>query len=315
MVNGENMIFRKGILLIFVFFSIVNAYSQDSVIVLWKKQIPGSVYSETYKEDTVFLKNGNIRIKKVSNPTLSVYFPSHETSCGTAVVICPGGGYVRLALDYEGYDVARWFAEQGVVAAVLKYRLPNDTVMTNKSVGPLQDVQEAIRVLRRNAEKWNINPAKTGVMGFSAGGHLAASASTLFGERVYEPEDNVSATPSFSLLIYPVISMNDSITHPGSRKALLGENPDNVTIDKFSCDMQVKDDTPPAFLVHALDDKSVVPLNSILYFKALQEHGIETELHLYPKGGHGFGMANNMKKELNWTDTCLEWLKKNEFLK
>ena len=202
---------------------------QHETIKLWSKTIPGSIHNSSYKEEI----GKGYHISKVSEPTLTVFKPAKEKANGTSVIICPGGGYAILAFDHEGYKVAKWLNELGITAFILKYRLPSDLIMQNKSIGPLQDVQKAIRLVRRNAKKWNLDPDKIGIMGFSAGGHLASTLSTHFNEKVYAAIDSISARPDFSLLIYPVISMNSKITHQGSKNNLLGENPNEEIVLPF----------------------------------------------------------------------------------
>ncbi|WP_242607214.1 alpha/beta hydrolase [Flavobacterium sp. MEB061] len=285
--------------------------AQNQVIPLWKV-IPQEIKAPDYteKED---IKDGKVQsTSQVSIPTLSVFLPKGIKQNQTAVVIFPGGGYTHLAIDKEGTKVAEWFNAQGIVAFVLKYRLPNNLIMTNKTVGPLQDAQEAIRVIRLNAAVWNIDPNKIGVMGFSAGGHLASTLSTHYDDRVYETSSKISARPDFSLLIYPVISMENDITHKGSQISLLGENASQQDIDTFSNEKRVTAQTPPAFLIHATDDNVVLPENSINYYLALKKNGVTAELHLYEKGGHGFGLGVNDTSKF-WTKACEEWLKSNGY--
>jgi len=284
-----------------------NASAQDKVINFWEGNIPGSLTNAKYVEDNLILANGSVRVQKVTNPTLSVYLPEKEKVNGSAVVICPGGGYTRLAFDHEGIQIAKWFNKLGFAAFILKYRLPNDTIMVNKNVGPLQDAQEAIRFVRRNSAQWNINPSKIGIIGFSAGGHLASTASTHFAEKVYD-SDTTSARPDFSLLIYPVISMKSEITHSGSRRNLLGENPSQELVLHFSNEEQVTKLTPPTFLVHSQDDKTVPIENSVNYYLALKRNGVPSELHIFEKGGHGYGMGKEPGTELHWTEMCRRWL-------
>lgn len=285
--------------------------AQNQVIPLWKV-IPQEIKAPDYKEKED-IKDGKVQsTSQVSIPTLSVFLPKGIKQNQTAVVIFPGGGYTHLAIDKEGTKVAEWFNSQGIVAFVLKYRLPNNLIMTNKTVGPLQDAQEAIRVIRLNAAVWNIDPNKIGVMGFSAGGHLASTLSTHYDDRVYETSSKISARPDFSLLIYPVISMENDITHKGSQISLLGENASQQDIDSFSNEKKVTAQTPPAFLIHATDDGAVLPENSINYYLALKKNGVTAELHLYEKGGHGFGLGVNDTSKF-WTKACEEWLKSNGY--
>lgn len=285
--------------------------AQNQVIPLWKT-IPQEIKASDYKEKEE-IKDGKLQsTSQVSIPTLSIFLPKEIKQNQTAVVILPGGGYTHLAFDKEGTKVAEWLNTLGIAAFVLKYRLPNDLIMTNKVVGPLQDAQEAIRIVRLNAKIWNIDPNKIGIMGFSAGGHLASTLSTHYDDRVYETSSKISARPDFSLLIYPVISMQNDITHKGSQTSLLGQNPSQQDIDNFSNEKKVTAQTPPAFLVHATDDGAVMAENSVNYYLALKKNGVTAELHLYEKGGHGFGLGVNDTSKF-WTKACEEWLKSNGF--
>ena len=225
-----------------------------------------------------------------------------------SIIICPGGGYSRLAIDHEGVEVAKALNLQGFTAFVLKYRLPNDTIMVDKSIGPLQDAQQAIRTVRKHALSWGLNPNRIGIMGFSAGGHLAATAATHF-NFVADPtnKDTTSVRPDFVILIYPVISFNDSILHPGSRNNLIGKNPPAEFVKQFSNELQVTKNSPPAFLVHTADDATVPVANSIRYYQACIDHKVPAEMHLYPKGGHGFGMHNKTTAD-KWFDRLLNWI-------
>jgi acetyl esterase/lipase len=199
--------------------------------------------------------------------------------------------------------------DNGVAGIILKYRLPSDQIMNDKSIGPLQDALEAMRVIRRHASDLNIDPKRIGVIGFSAGGHLASTISTHHAEKVYDVKDSTSARPDFSLLIYPVISMDTAITHMGSRNNLLGLKPSKEQVRRFSNELQITADTPPAFLVHSSDDNAVPVMNSINYYIGLQKNKIPAELHIFQKGGHGYGLAPDRGTESSWPDLCIKWLK------
>lgn len=291
---------------VFICLSASLIFGQSQVIKVWKDKVPGSVVDKNYKEQDLTDKTVIYRIKKVSEPTLRVYLP--EKGNGAAVVICPGGGYTHLAYAKEGAATARWFKTIGVAAFILKYRLPSDLIMKNKSIGPLQDAQEAMRIVRRNAKKWKIDPDKIGIVGFSAGGHLAASLCTHYNARLYN-SDSTSARPDFSVLLYPVISMRKNITHEGSRKSLLGPNPPEKEVKYFSDELNVKKNTPPAFIALAEDDKAVPLQNGISYFLALKNHHIDAELHIFMHGGHGFGLGKKGETQSFWPVICKNWLK------
>ncbi len=302
------------LVLIFLCFGFTSTiFSQNKEIPLWDK-IPGAIHSTDYKEEVSYETDGIVKgFGKVSEPTLSIFLADQEKSNGAAVIICPGGGYSHLAINKEGYKVAKWFNSLGISAFVLKYRMPSDITMQNKEIGPLQDGQEAIRVLRRNAIKWKLNPNKIGIMGFSAGGHLAATLSTQYNEKTYVAKDTISARPNFSILIYPVISMEDGITHIGSKKYLLGDNPSKDMIEKYSIDKQVINATPKTFLVQATDDKTVPVENSINYYLALKQHHIPVEMHIYESGGHGFGLGTEGTNK-DWPKACEKWLDTNGYI-
>jgi acetyl esterase/lipase len=285
----------------------INA--QNNVIKLWPDGIPGYIKSETYIEEPTVANGVPIRFVRVTEPTLTVFLPPGEKATGTAVLICPGGGYAALAFDHEGNAIARWLNDNGIAGIILKYRLPSDMIMQDKSIGPLQDAQEAMRTIRRNATAWNINPTKIGVIGFSAGGHLASTLSTHFAEKVYDVKDTISARPDFSLLIYPVITFDASFTHAGSRRNLIGENPSEEVIRHFSNELQITEKTPPAFLVHSGDDKAVPVKNSISYYQGLQKFNIPSELHVFQKGGHGYGLSVDKGTQSAWPGLCITWLK------
>ena len=281
---------------------------QTKVIDIWHGNIPGSIVNPDYKT-TIDSADNWVKMRFVINPVLDVYPAPKELANGTAVILCPGGGYWGIAIGHEGKQVAEWFNSLGITAFVLKYRLPDNSIMKDKSIGPLQDGQEAVRIVRSQAALWNINPNKIGIMGFSAGGHIASTISTHYNEKVYQPIDTVSARPDFSILIYPVISMDSTITHMGSRVNLLGEKPTHEQIVRFSNELQVNKNTPPAFLIHSLDD-NVVPIeNSIRYVRALRQYNIPCELHLYESGGHGYGLGRSNNTESSWPEACKKWLK------
>lgn len=297
---------------LFILLTINLAKSQPITLKLWPDKAPGTPINKglTNKE----YQDNHFLTYNITEASVDVYLPAKGNNSGTAVIVCPGGGYRFLAMGHEGKDVAKWFNENGIVCIVLKYRLPNDTIMKNKNIGPLQDAQEAIRMTRRKAKDWNIDPKRIGIMGFSAGGHLASTASTHFNEKVYD-SDTTSARPDFSILIYPVISFMPSMTHGGSRKNLLGDSPPQALVDYFSNEKHVSPSTPPAFLVHSMDDGVAPCENSIEYSLALKKNNVPVELHLYQQGGHGYGLAPaNKGTEHNWPEACITWLKSNGFM-
>lgn len=306
------MIHKVIVLFIVLLSAFSTTFAQRQIMNIWSENIPGSKTNPDYVEVSDSSDNW-MKTMKVTNPTIEFYPASSNDSSHTAVVICPGGAYWLLAVGHEGADVAKWFNSMGISAFVLKYRLPNDAIMEDKSIGPLQDVQEAVRIVRRNAKAWNIDPNKIGVMGFSAGGHLASTASTHFNEKVYEGSDSTSARPDFSLLIYPVISMDPSITHKGSENNLLGINPTDEQVKRFSNELQVNSETPPAFLVHSLDDGAVPVQNSINYALAMKKFKIPCEVHIFESGGHGYGMGRTNNTESTWPEACLNWMKMHGF--
>lgn len=287
----------------------INVTAQQ-VIPLYKDSIPNSIPSKN-KEKTV--DNGFLITQDVSVPSLTVFKPQKQSDKKSAVIICPGGGYAFLATGHEGKDVAEALNKMGVTAFMLKYRLPNDTIMKDKKIAPLQDAQRAIQLVRENAAQWNIDPNKIGIMGFSAGGHLAATASTQFEREVIANPKHTSLRPDFSILLYPVISFTDSLTHMGSRINLIGKNPSKELVEQYSNELQVTAKTPPAFLVHAADDGLVPIGNSIAYYQALLKNGVLSEMLLYPHGEHGFGMINRSTND-RWMDNLKNWMKSGNFL-
>ncbi len=280
-------------------------------IPLYDGAIPNSKTPSTII-DTAFVKgNGNIDlIKGVLQPSLTAFLPPPAKVTGAAVIICPGGGYGVLAITHEGYAMAKRFNDEGITAFVLKYRLPNDAIMHDKKIGPLQDAQRAMQLVRENAKRWNINPNKIGILGSSAGGHLASTAGTHFQKSFIDNPSNTNLRPDFMILNYPVISFADSITHAGSKKNLIGLNPSEEDVRFFSNEHQVTAKTPPTFITSALTDKTVPVANSLAFVAALQQNKVSVETFFYQQGKHGYGMINPKGKE-QWIDACLRWVKKN----
>jgi acetyl esterase/lipase len=277
-----------------------------------ENKIPGNLPGPD--EETSETGNNTILISKVRNPTLTIFLPSKEKANGTAVIICPGGGYSVIAIGHEGYEVAKRFTEMGIAAFVIKYRIPNKKNQRDPSIAPLQDAQQAIITVRKNSTLWNIDPSRIGIMGFSAGGHMASTAGTHFMHPLLDTIRGVNVRPDFMVLIYPVISADTSIWHKGSFINLLGENASLEQRNNFSNEKQVTPETPPTFLVHASDDKAVNPENTIVFYQALLRNKVPAEMHIYQNGGHGFGLHNATTKE-DWFESCKNWLDENGWLK
>lgn len=302
------MVMIKNFLYGTAFLISVTMAAQDTIVPLWPDgKIPNHIKSnvkETHSNEGILI------ISKVQNPTLEVYLPSERNATGEAMLIFPGGGYGVLAYDWEGTDIAKFLNGKGIAGIVVKYRLPSDVSQVDKHNVPLIDAQRAIRLVRSKAESWNIKSDKIGIIGFSAGGHLASTLGTHFNEKVYEPLDSVdavSARPDFMALGYPVITFGLN-THGGSKKNLIGENPSETMIEHFSNEKLVSSDTPPTFLMHATDDGAVPVENSLLFFQALKDNGVSATMHIYPKGGHGFSLAKNDQHLRGWTERLFEWI-------
>ncbi|MEN0036106.1 MAG: alpha/beta hydrolase [Cellvibrio sp.] len=251
------------------------------------------------------------RVYAVDNPSMIPYWPAAEKANGTAVVIFPGGGYVRLAIDHEGHDIAKWFAERGVAAFVVKYRMQE-----HGFPAPLLDGLRAVRLVRQNAADWGIDPAKIGVIGFSAGGHLAASVATRsdFTFALDDPLGDVSARPDFAILGYPVIALYGPDAHAGSRKALLGENPDPKRLHDNSLQFQVKANVPPVFMLHGIGDQAVPVGNSLAFFSEVQKHNKQSELHIYQTSIHGVGMIQGQGTVSSWPQALEAWMSQNQWM-
>ena len=299
---------KKPILTLILALMAIFAHAQVQTLPLWEGTPPLQKAMDL-KEDV--RQEGIIRIANVQTPTIEVYLPAKQIATGKAVVIFPGGGYGILAYDWEGTDFAKWLNAQGIAGIVVKYRLPISESLTDPKEVPLLDAQRAIRLVRQNAASWNIDPAQVGVMGFSAGGHLASTLSTQYNHDVERPKDAVdglSARPDFSILAYPVITFQDGAVHGGSRKNLIGDNASAELKDRFSGELNVNAETPPTFLVHAQDDTGVPIENSLLYYTALHKHGVKASLHIYPAGGHGFAFGLGKGAVETWRDVLLAWM-------
>jgi acetyl esterase/lipase len=287
-----------------------TAISQNYTIPLWEGEIPN--LKVTAEKEKSFYDQEIFFIKNIQKPNITVYLPSKKNATGEAVIICPGGGYWNLAYYWEGRDIARAFNARGIAAIVLKYRLPTSDNYIIRDKSPLLDAQRAMRLVRYHAPEWNIKPDKIGIMGFSAGGHLASTLSTHYdsgNSQSEDPVDRLSCRPDFSILIYPVISFIKPYSHKGSAEALLGKNASQDLLKFYSNELQVTKDTPPAFLVHSMDDGAVPVENSIAYYQALKEHAVSAEMHLYPYGGHGYSLAIGKGHLSGWMNLCIEWTK------
>lgn len=299
---------RLSFLFMLMLISLFGFGQQKTALPLYPKGVPNSKtvpadYTEKIDKDW---------ITNVSIPTLTPYLPEKGKANGTAIVICPGGGYSGLASGHEGAAVAKEFAKIGVAAFVLKYRLPTDLIMVDKTIGPLQDAQRAIQMVREGASAWGINPDRIGIAGFSAGGHLASTEGTHFDKVVIDNPKNTSVRPDFMLLLYPVITFGEK-AHAGSRENLIGKNPSQELVDLYSNEKQVTANTPPTFLVHAEDDNVVPIQNALLMYDALVKNNVKAEMHIFQAGGHGFGLVNQKSKQL-WFNWCRDWMDANGWL-
>jgi acetyl esterase/lipase len=302
---------NKFLVLGFLFATFTFKLSAQAIIELYKETIPNTQPCSVIEQA---LTEG--RVLGVTKPVLYVYKPVVQDSLKTAIIICPGGGYARLAINHEGFSVAETLANKGITAFVLKYRNPIDSsCFINKEILALQDAQRAIQLIRENAEAWNINKDLIGIIGFSAGGHLASTIITHFNNSYIDNQKNIDLRPNFAALIYPVISFADSITHKGSKNNMLGLQPTIQKVTAYSNELQVTKETPPCFIIHAADDKSVPVENSLLFYSALLKKKVKAELHVFEKGGHGFGMWNKAMNSTTWMPLLINWLRANQFIK
>jgi acetyl esterase/lipase len=276
--------------------------AQDFKLKVWPNGAPDS--NGINQAEEVF--EGK-RVRNVSEAEIYVYLPKIGVNTGAALVICPGGGYAIEAMDHEGYDMAEWLSRQGVAGIVLKYRLPNGHDQI-----PLEDAQRTIRMVRQKAVEWGINPAKIGIAGSSAGGHLASMAATRFDlgkPDSNDPIEKYSCRPDFMLLLYPVITLDEEFGHIGSRINLIGQGNKWELVEKYSNERQVSAQTPPTFMVLADDDTTVPPRNSIEFYLALKKFKIPAEMHIFRDGGHGFGMNKTNKPVDQWPTLFTQWMK------
>jgi len=294
----------------FILFTFLNFKTTMAQFQPLYKSVPNNIPQENKETFTNY--DGILRIEKVSEPAYQYYSVNKATEKRPCVIICPGGGYGILAAGHEGSDVAIFFNSIGINALVLKYRIPNAANQINKSIAPLQDVQQAMYLCRLNAAAWGIDSTKIGIMGFSAGGHLAASLATHYEEVKINNPENISLRPDFQILIYPVISFN-SFGHAGSKNSLIGPVISEDAVHYFSNEEHVNKQSPPAFLVHAKDDAVVPVANSTIYLQQLQLNEVSAEIYLYEKGGHGFGMKN-ATSEMYWPNLLKTWLQKQSII-
>ena len=296
--------------LITIFLSLsINSNGQLAKIDLYPE---GIECLNVIKQKIDFDESGRI-YRKVANPQIW-YYPSQKLKSSkdkTAVLIIPGGGYEALWIDKEGVDVAKWLNGLGISAFVLKHRIPYWEGKECRSDVALADAQRAIRIIRKNSKKWEINSKKIGVLGFSAGGHLASTLSTHHDQGIRRSNleiEKFASRPDFSILIYPVVTMKQPYVHMGSRKSLIGNAPSNEIVEYFSNEMQVKADTPPAILIHSDNDLGVLVENSVNYYLALRKHKIPAALHVWEDGGHGYGLAKGQGSIKDWPNICQNWM-------
>ncbi len=286
----------------------LNGFAQE-IIPLYKGDIINSKTCAVVENSTA---SGSLQ--GVTIPTITAFYPEKKDSNKTVILICPGGGYSNLAIDHEGYQVAKALNKKGITAFVLKYRLPKDSsCCNNKELVALQDAQKAIQMIKEHSVEWDINANNFGVMGFSAGGHLASTVGTHFKTTTIENPMSTSLKPNFLMLIYPVISLDDSLTHKGSRNNLLGLKPSLEKINAYSNQLQVTEETPPTFLLHAANDATVKVENSLQFYLALKRNKVPAEIHILQKGSHGFGLKNK-QEPLDWIQNVFAWLKANTFI-
>jgi acetyl esterase/lipase len=286
----------------------LTIYGQDYLLPLYTGTIPNSKFTGAQEK---IEKTDIILISNVQTPDIAVYLPSKRFATGQAVIICPGGGYWVLAYDLEGTDIARYFNSIGVAAVVLKYRLPTYGNCIEPHKAPLMDAQRAMRLVRHHAVDWNINPEKIGIMGFSAGGHLASTLGTHFdygNKTAIDSVERQSCRPDFMILMYAAISFVDSCSHPDSDNALLGKDAGKDLLINYSNEFQVRDDSPPAFFVHADNDPGVPVEHALVFYKALRKKKIPAELHILSEGEHGFGLSINNEHVGSWTNNLRLWL-------
>lgn len=299
---------KKSIVLLLVGIISLIKLNAQNFISLWPEQkMPNSKGLAIRKIES------EERISQVKKPGMYSFFPSNSENQGSAVLICPPGGYDHLTYVIAGFQFAKWLNVLGINAFVLEYRLPPSPDLIERELAPLQDAQRAMRIIRANAKKWKIDKDRIGIMGASSGGHLASTLGTYFHDvsTIGDSLDQYSFQPNFLILISPVITMG-KYTHQGSKDNLLGRNPSDKLVKRFSNHLQVSPKTPISFIVHASNDPTVHPFNSLLFYKALKKQGISATLHIFPQGGHSMALRNNPGSTNLWTELCEEWLQEKE---
>jgi len=294
--------------ILFFCFYLSNIFAQNYIIPLWGKNIPNQ---NDVKANEIIDTTNAIRIKEISNPTIEIFLSSKGMMTGEAVLICPGGGYGYVVYDKEGTDIAKMLNAEGIAGIVLKYRLPKTENNIEGRLSPFLDAQRAIRLIRFHAKEWGIDPDKIGIMGFSAGGHVASTLGTHYKENFFVTDkiDSINCRPDFMVLIYPVITFKEPYLHSGSRACLLGTNPDTNLINYYSNELYITKNTPPTFIVHANDDNAVPVENSIMFYNNLRKNDVVCELHIFQEGGHGFGLAIGRERLEQWKNLCVSWIK------
>ena len=310
---------QKIIILIVGIFVYNISFAQYDSVPLYSNNIPGAVNNNIAERKKINKQGVVISISNITNPMLYIYIPKKPN--GTSIIIYPGGGYVSLSIEFEGHEIAKWFADRGITAFILKYRLPGDALMTNKAIRPLQDAQQAIRIVRNQSAKWNIDPNKIGIIGFSAGGHLAATEATHFNFPVGEIADtSVSLRPDFMILIYPGMYPNANYFRLPPVKNLFdnvlgGNNPADSLKHFFSNQLYITNNTPPTLMILAANDYLLRPDGAIDFFLELQKHHVPSEIHIYEKGGHGFALKKqNFGHVEQWDKEMEGWLKDKKLL-
>jgi acetyl esterase/lipase len=302
---------KISLLSILLFSLFIQGMTQDYRLKLWPDGAPNK--NTPPGKERFYIERGTSRYENISDAELFVYLPEKSKNTGAAVVICPGGGYHVEAIQHEGFMMAEYLKQKGIAGIVLKYRLPY-----GQHEIPLTDALQSIRYVRSKAAEWGIDPARVGIAGSSAGGHLASTAGThydLGNSSAADPLARLSSRPDFMLLLYPVISFNEEIGHMGSRQNLIGTTNNWKLVSEYSNELHVNAQTPPAFLVLADDDKTVDPENSVRFYQAMKKQNVPAEMHIFHQGGHGFGMNKINKPAEQWPDLFVQWLRSMNFIK